>query len=255
MDQDTWSPIAKIYDPLMVGSIDTTDEEPHDHGIVRAMNSKYKPNKDVVGDPHKTIFVARLNPKTVDETLHEEFSFFGEIKNLRLVRDIVTGMSKCYAFVEYEDEKSAYRAQRDGNKMVIDGSEIFVDFELERTLKGWIPRRLGGGFGGNKESGQLRFGGKDRPFRPPIMTNSNARDNFTNDLSRFREDSYGDNKRHDKYSDNKRDTIDRSRDKSDRSREKRDRSRDRDRYKHNQDRDRRRSRSQERRNRHRESSR
>lgn len=28
--------------------------------------------------------------------------------------------------------------------------------------------RLGGGLGGKKESGQLRFGGRDRPFRKPI---------------------------------------------------------------------------------------
>ena len=27
---------------------------------------------------------------------------------------------------------------------------------------------LGGGLGGKKESGQLRFGGKDRPFRKPM---------------------------------------------------------------------------------------
>lgn len=59
--------------------------------------------------------------------------------------------------------------------------------ECERTLPGWKPRRLGllhsnalmysldgytgnlgGGFGGKKESGQLRFGGKDRPFRKPM---------------------------------------------------------------------------------------
>jgi len=30
---------------------------------------------------------------------------------------------------------------------------------------------LGGGFGGRKESGQLRFGGKDRPFKRPIVPN------------------------------------------------------------------------------------
>lgn len=29
----------------------------------------------------------------------------------------------------------------------------------------------GGGFGGKKESGQLRFGGKDRPFKRPIVPN------------------------------------------------------------------------------------
>lgn len=28
---------------------------------------------------------------------------------------------------------------------------------------------LGGGFGGAKESGQLRFGGKERPFKMPIQ--------------------------------------------------------------------------------------
>ncbi|KAF1789687.1 hypothetical protein GQ600_13274 [Phytophthora cactorum] len=35
-------------------------------------------------------------------------------------------------------------------------------------MKGWKPRRLGGGLGGKKESGQLRFGGRDRPFKPPL---------------------------------------------------------------------------------------
>lgn len=28
---------------------------------------------------------------------------------------------------------------------------------------------LGGGFGGKKESGQLRFGGRDRTFRKPML--------------------------------------------------------------------------------------
>lgn len=36
-----------------------------------------------------------------------------------------------------------------------------------RTMKGWKPRRLGGGFGGKRESGQLRFGGISRPFQLP----------------------------------------------------------------------------------------
>lgn len=50
----------------------------------------------------------------------------------------------------------------------IDNSEIIVEREAERVLQGWKPRRLGGGFGGNKQSGQLRFGCRDRPFRKPI---------------------------------------------------------------------------------------
>jgi hypothetical protein len=37
-----------------------------------------------------------------------------------------------------------------------------VSFYLQRLYM------LGGGFGGKKESGQLRFGGRDRPFKKPL---------------------------------------------------------------------------------------
>ncbi|XP_048370657.1 U11/U12 small nuclear ribonucleoprotein 35 kDa protein [Sphaerodactylus townsendi] len=163
-----WAPIAKEYDPLKAGSIDGTDEEPHDRAIWRAMTARYVPNRAVVGDPHLTLFVARLSLQTTEDKLKEIFSRYGDIRRMRLVRDLVTGFSKGYAFIEYKDERALLKAHRDANKLIIDQHEIFVDFELERTLKGWIPRRLGGGFGGKKESGQLRFGGRDRPFRKPI---------------------------------------------------------------------------------------
>ena len=55
-----------FYDPLMAGSIDGTDDKPHDHGIVRALNSShYKPNlNNVNSDPRKTLFIGSLNYKT-----------------------------------------------------------------------------------------------------------------------------------------------------------------------------------------------
>ena len=162
----------------MAGSIDGTDEVPHDHGIVRAINSKYKPNKKVTGIPAKTIFAARLNPKTDENTLRRLFSEYGEIKRLRLVRDLVTGFSRGYGFIEYEEEYSARKAFVQANKTLLDGSEIFVDYERERILKNWVPRRLGGGFGGNKESGQLRFGGRDRPFKKPIIVGSGSTSDY-----------------------------------------------------------------------------
>lgn len=163
-----WSPIAKAYEPLKAGSIDGTDLEPHDRAVWRAMGARYKPNKGVVGDPLLTLFVSRLNPQTTEDKLHVVFSKYGDVRRLRLVRDIVTGFSKGYAFIEYKEERSVVRARRDANKLVVDQHEVFVDFEQERALRGWVPRRLGGGQGGKKESGQLRFGGRDRPFRKPI---------------------------------------------------------------------------------------
>ncbi|KAK8766721.1 hypothetical protein V5799_006499 [Amblyomma americanum] len=167
----TWSPIARSYDPLKAGSIDGTDVKPHDHGIVRAMEATYRTNRHVKTDPRLTIFVARLNPTTTEDTVREFFSHYGDIKSCHLVRDVVTGFSKRYAFIEFYNMKDAMAASG-ANQLTIDDCKVFVDFEQERVLPGWIPRRLGGGFGGKKESGQLRFGGLDRPFRKPIVLGS-----------------------------------------------------------------------------------
>nr|CAI5817238.1 unnamed protein product [Callosobruchus analis] len=177
--EEQWSKYAKVYDPIKIGSIDGTDVEPHDRAIERAIYSTYVPNRHVKGKPQCTIFVSRLSYKTTKDTIRDAFSRYGKLKRFnnlfiairlmfRLVRDVVTGMPKGYAFIEYEEEVAAEEAYRLANKMVLDGNTIFVDFECERLLKGWKPRRLGGGFGGKKESGQLRFGGRDRPFRKPI---------------------------------------------------------------------------------------
>lgn len=68
--------------------------------------------------------------------------------NLRLVRDAVTGISKQYAFVEYESSSAVKDAIYDMDQRIIDNREIIVDHEHERRLEGWKPRRLGGGFGG-----------------------------------------------------------------------------------------------------------
>lgn len=56
---------------------------------------------------------------------------------------MITNFSLGYAFIEYEHEKEAYAAVKKGDKMELDDKVIFVDYECERLLPGWIPRRLG----------------------------------------------------------------------------------------------------------------
>lgn len=140
--------------------------EPHDRAVIRAVNSKYISNQCLVSsEPRNTLFVGRLHDETCEETLRRQFSRFGKIQSVKLVRDIVTGLSKCYAFVEYRHRQDAKDAYREMHQKVIDNCQILVDFEHGRVMPGWKPRRLGGGLGGKKESGQLRFGCRDRPFR------------------------------------------------------------------------------------------
>lgn len=173
-----WKKYAEVYDPIKCGSIDGTDTYPHDKALIRAIKSNYRPNEKVTGNPHSTIFIGRLHPKTNEKTIKSKFSRYGEILQCRVVRDIVTGASKCYSFVEYKHRSSANEAVLEMNKYFLDDSEILVDYECERTLKGWKPRRLGGGFGGRKESGQLRFGGRARPFQRPPDSRSDLKEVF-----------------------------------------------------------------------------
>ncbi|WZY82305.1 hypothetical protein YC2023_028689 [Brassica napus] len=175
---------ATSYHPIQAGSIDGTDVAPHDNGVRRALLcynaahrfvfvlgiSKDDPFGDskAAGDPYCTLFVGRISHLTTEDTLREAMSKHGKVKSLRLVRHIVTGASRGYAFVEYETEKEMRRAYEDAHHSFIDGREVIVDYNRQQLMPGWIPRRLGGGLGGRKESGQLRFGGRERPFRAPL---------------------------------------------------------------------------------------
>lgn len=77
---------------------------------------------------------------------------------------MITGESRRYAFIEYHRSHEADRAYADGNNSLLDGRHILVDREFGRTVKGWRPRRQGGGLGGRMESGQQRFGCRALPF-------------------------------------------------------------------------------------------
>lgn len=166
-----WCPYAREYDPLKAGSIDGTDTEPHDKAVSRAIQARYEPPHSLKSKPERTLFVARFGPKVSKQDLREHFSRYGDVLSVKLIVDVVTGLSQGYGFVEMRSEDEASRAMRRLSDTTLKGYKLFIDFECGRTMKGWKPRRLGGGFGGKKESGQLRFGGKDRPFKKPILPN------------------------------------------------------------------------------------
>lgn len=165
---------SREYHPIQAGSIDGTDTVPHDRAVKRALVTYqaglYNPNNDrkMVGDPNLTLFISRLSPSTTEEDLRAVLGKFGHIRNIRLVRDVVTGTSRRYAFVEYEKYRDMWRAFREANNIVIHDAAMLVEWNRQRLMPHWIPRRFGGGLGGTKTSGQLRFGGRARPFRAPL---------------------------------------------------------------------------------------
>ncbi|KAK7454540.1 hypothetical protein VKT23_011294 [Stygiomarasmius scandens] len=109
----------------------------------------YKPADDAeaVGDPYKTLFISRLNKGATENDLRREFETYGTIERVRIVRD-KRGRSRGYAFIVYERERDMKAAYKESDGLHIMGKRILVDVERGRTVRGWKPRRLGGGLGG-----------------------------------------------------------------------------------------------------------
>ncbi|KAI8047288.1 uncharacterized protein B0P05DRAFT_566327 [Gilbertella persicaria] len=119
---------------------------------LRQKLAEYDPEKDphIDGDPFNTLFVTHLSPELTESDLAREFELYGQIKKIRLIRD-KEGKSRCYAFIEFEREKDMRAAYKDADGLKILGRRILVDVERARTVKGWKPRRLGGGLGGREQ--------------------------------------------------------------------------------------------------------
>ncbi|KAF9089742.1 hypothetical protein BGX29_005158 [Mortierella sp. GBA35] len=114
-------------------------------------SDEWDPNKDekVVGDPYKTLHISRLSYECTEKDLRREFTMYGPIENVRVVKD-TEDKSRGYAFIEFEREKDMKAAYKDADGLKIMGRRIVVDVERGRTVKGWKPKRLGGGLGGTR---------------------------------------------------------------------------------------------------------
>ncbi|KAI0598566.1 U1 small nuclear ribonucleoprotein of 70kDa MW N terminal-domain-containing protein [Biscogniauxia sp. FL1348] len=118
----------------------------------------YKPNEDpnIRGDPFKTLIVARLSYEANEHDLEKEFGRFGPIERIRIVTDAHAHERpnkkkkphRGYAFVVFEREKDMRAALEGCDGIRIKDRRIKVDVERGRTVKGWKPRRIGGGLGG-----------------------------------------------------------------------------------------------------------
>ncbi|XP_061226923.1 U1 small nuclear ribonucleoprotein 70 kDa [Neopsephotus bourkii] len=196
------------------------------------------------GDAFKTLFVARVNYDTTESKLRREFEVYGPIKRIYMVYNKRSGKPRGYAFIEYEHERDMHSAYKHADGKKIDGRRVLVDVERGRTVKGWRPRRLGGGLGGTRRGGadvNIRHSGRDDTSRYDERDRERERERERRERSRERE------RRRSRSRDRRRRT--RSREKEERERKRggsRDRSKERDRKRRSRSRDRKRDRDRDR---------
>ncbi|XP_052801165.1 U1 small nuclear ribonucleoprotein 70 kDa-like [Mya arenaria] len=156
--------------------VETKDERKERKRKERAEQIAYKLEQDLAlwdphaanpsTDPYKTLFVARINYDTSESKIRREFEVYGPIRKIKLASDKISesGKPRGYAFIEYEHERDMHSAYKHADGKKIDGRRVLVDVERGRTVKGWRPRRLGGGLGGTRKGGpeeNTRYSGRD----------------------------------------------------------------------------------------------
>ena len=94
------------------------------------------------------IFIGNLAPQITEAELVDAFKAFGDVKSAQIVRDMFTGVSKGFGFVEMPEDTEAQNALSSLYESEVMGRKIIVN-EAQ-------PKPQGGGGGGFKKRS---FGG------------------------------------------------------------------------------------------------
>jgi cold-inducible RNA-binding protein len=119
---------------------------------------------DAQVNPNK-LFVGNLPYSVNEQQLEELFAEYGELKEVKVIIDRMSGRSKGIAFVEYNNEADAQAAIEALNGKEIDGRALAVNvarpFQPRERTGGYNDRRGGGssgGYGGGGYGGDRRGG-------------------------------------------------------------------------------------------------
>ena len=92
------------------------------------------------------LFVAKLDPSTTTKDLHKLFAHYGLVTTVKVIFDHVTGLSKCYGFVEMPNFREALEALKELNDTSFQQSTILVK---ESVSTDYRFSTLGAGFRNN----------------------------------------------------------------------------------------------------------
>ncbi len=107
------------------------------------------------------IFVGNLSKDVTEDDLQNLFSEFGNVRSVKVIKDLFSGESKGFGFLEMPGLAEAQKAINDLNTRELKGKKITVNEARPRNDK---RRPGGGGRGGNRggSSGGNRGGGGRR---------------------------------------------------------------------------------------------
>ncbi len=98
-----------------------------------------------------TIYVGNLSYQASEQDLSNLFSPYGEVSSVKIVKDMETGRSRGFAFVEMEDDSSVDRAIEELHETEFLDRTLIVNKARPKSNNG------GGGGGGFNRGGGGRY--------------------------------------------------------------------------------------------------
>ncbi|KAJ4454988.1 hypothetical protein PAPYR_10167 [Paratrimastix pyriformis] len=127
--------LVQHFDQETPNSLPTTDHTGNLASVspntrrYRRRNNVFDPSRakprDTLGNSDSSVIVAHLAPRTTEEDVRRTMERFGTVRSCRLIKDVLTGLSKRYAFVEFHhrhDRRAALDAP--GTTMMLDGQQV-----------------------------------------------------------------------------------------------------------------------------------
>jgi cold-inducible RNA-binding protein len=108
-----------------------------------------------------TIFVGNLNYETTESELEGLFSEVGEVKNVHVPADRMTGRPRGFAFVEFADGAAAQEAVSRFDQHELGGRKLRINEAEDRARRspGSAPYSAGPSYGGGGGGGYSGGGG------------------------------------------------------------------------------------------------
>ena len=128
----------------------------------------------MIGVLFMNIYVGNLSREVSDEDLMTEFSAYGKVKSVKVIRDLFSGDSKGFGFVEMVVATEAQKAIDELNTKEVKGKKLVVNEARPKTddrrggsgggSRGGFRGGSGSGGGGNRGGGSGGFGGPRKRF-------------------------------------------------------------------------------------------
>jgi len=100
---------------------------------IRIMFSQRDPSIRKSG--HGNVFIKNLDTSIDNKALHDTFAAFGTVLSCKVATDTVTGQSKGYGFVQFDNEDAAQNAIKQLNGMLINDKQVYVGLFIRRQVR------------------------------------------------------------------------------------------------------------------------